>query len=240
METRPPNESDATSEGAAHSPPTAPDLRVRWARIEDAEAVATILAEAFPALYRAMFGTRGNEDAAWLLAEFFRAELLPLQTTRVCERGRWVVGVAMLHLDGSPHHGSARTCWRLLRRQLGLWRGLRAFLGWVLLHFFMDRRIPRDPDLVYIKALAVAETERGRGVGTRLIEDTAQWAREQQRPWLALHVLDSNVRARRLYERLGFRPWHADRARSLWSRFLSRTRPDWSGTLMRRPAQDNT
>jgi GNAT superfamily N-acetyltransferase len=189
-------------------------------------------------MYRATFGTAGSEEAAWLLTELFQAGVLSLEASRVCERGERVIGVALLSVGEPLARGSARAYWRLLRRQLGLPRAPRAFFGGLAVLFFTERRIPKAEELVYIKALAVVETERGRGVGTCLLQDTARWTLEQGRAWLGLHVLDSNVRARRLYERMGFHPWRAASSRSLAARLLARYRPDWSGSLMIRAVQE--
>jgi putative acetyltransferase len=45
---------------------------------------------------------------------------------------------------------------------------------------------------------------RGTGLGTALIQHAVEWARENDLEMLRLGVLDSNPRARALYERLGF------------------------------------
>jgi ribosomal protein S18 acetylase RimI-like enzyme len=45
---------------------------------------------------------------------------------------------------------------------------------------------------------------RGSGVGAALIQHGAEWARQNGVELIALSVLDSNPRARSLYERLGF------------------------------------
>jgi GNAT superfamily N-acetyltransferase len=46
---------------------------------------------------------------------------------------------------------------------------------------------------------------RGAGLGAALIEAAARWARDHGVEIIALSVLDSNPRARTLYERLGFK-----------------------------------
>lgn len=186
-------------------------LQVRAAQPEDAEAIAAILAEAFPGLYRATFGRLGTEEVAWLLTELYRAGMLSLEMTRVCTRGNRVVGIAILHVGQSIGRGTASAYWRLLLLQLGLLRAPRAFFGGLSANAYLSRRIPHAGDLVYVEALAVAAPERRRGAGTRLLEDAAAWARERDRSRLALHVLRSNTGARRLYERWGFHPWPGKR-----------------------------
>jgi ribosomal protein S18 acetylase RimI-like enzyme len=184
-------------------PPT-----VRMATMADAEAIARILAEAFPSLYRSTFGRIEPYAVARLLAALYHAGNLSLETTRVAERSGVVVGVAILHLGKSIGRGTPGTYWHTLQRQLPWWRRLRAFMGGLAANAMLDRRIPRAADLVYIEALAVLAAARGRGVGSLLLQDAADWALENRRKRLALHVLSTNYRARRLYERVGFRPWH--------------------------------
>jgi ribosomal protein S18 acetylase RimI-like enzyme len=54
--------------------------------------------------------------------------------------------------------------------------------------------------------LGVSPHERGRGLGTRLIRELAAWGRTQFGPReLSLFVLRDNMRAYRLYHRLGYR-----------------------------------
>lgn len=55
----------------------------------------------------------------------------------------------------------------------------------------------------YVASVAVAETERGRGVGKALLDATE--ARYPKARWVFLCVSDFNVRARALYERHGYR-----------------------------------
>jgi len=221
--------------GRAQASATGSPWSVRAARSEDAEAIADILVEAFPGLYRWMFGPLRDEELAWLLTELYRAGLVALRTTRVCERGGRVVGAMVLRVGEPLAQGSIGAYWRLLCHQLGLLRALRAFVSSILAYKYLERRTPQAADLVYIEALAVAAAERGRGAGTKLLEDAARWALEQGRTRLALHVLLSNTDARRLYERMGFRPLQ-DGLRPRWARLFARRPPRWAGLLMTRPA----
>ena len=55
----------------------------------------------------------------------------------------------------------------------------------------------------YVASVAVAETERGRGVGTALLDATE--ARYPKARYVFLCVSSFNTRARELYERYGYR-----------------------------------
>ncbi|MDO8680369.1 MAG: GNAT family N-acetyltransferase [Acidobacteriota bacterium] len=56
----------------------------------------------------------------------------------------------------------------------------------------------------HLSVLAVNEASEGHGVGSALLERSAEWAREQQSDRLTLSALVTNARARALYERRGF------------------------------------
>jgi GNAT superfamily N-acetyltransferase len=62
----------------------------------------------------------------------------------------------------------------------------------------------RDAHCWHIIDILLLQSERGRGVGTAIINAVAHAAREQGARELTLAVLVSNTGARRLYARLGF------------------------------------
>jgi GNAT superfamily N-acetyltransferase len=59
-----------------------------------------------------------------------------------------------------------------------------------------------------LETLAVAEAERGRGIGTSLIEECRRLLREEGITHWAVAVVEANAEATRLYEREGFRPFY--------------------------------
>lgn len=68
-----------------------------------------------------------------------------------------------------------------------------------------------DNDRFLIDGLCVADGARGQGVGTALIEAVATRSASLGYRELRLDVIDTNLRARALYERLGFRALHSER-----------------------------
>jgi ribosomal protein S18 acetylase RimI-like enzyme len=56
----------------------------------------------------------------------------------------------------------------------------------------------------HVSILVVAGTAEGRGVGRALLSAAEAWARERGDPFITLNVFAQNVRARALYERLGY------------------------------------
>jgi ribosomal protein S18 acetylase RimI-like enzyme len=59
------------------------------------------------------------------------------------------------------------------------------------------------PDELWLSEIQLSWTARGRGLGSRIIEDLLNRARAAGKP-LRLNVLCANHRAQRLYESLGF------------------------------------
>ena len=66
-------------------------------------------------------------------------------------------------------------------------------------------RADGDVSVVYLVAMWVAPTARGTGVADRLVQRVIAWASEQAVKVVRLHVMQSNGRAERVYERNGFR-----------------------------------
>lgn len=58
--------------------------------------------------------------------------------------------------------------------------------------------------VAYISDIAVDSAFEGQGVGRILLDKAEAWAREQGCSLLTLYVFSNNLRARRVYEKLGF------------------------------------
>jgi ribosomal protein S18 acetylase RimI-like enzyme len=58
-----------------------------------------------------------------------------------------------------------------------------------------------------IDSLVVAKTARGAGIGSALLEYCRRELRRRGVVYWSIGVVEGNVGAERLYERLGFRPW---------------------------------
>lgn len=59
-------------------------------------------------------------------------------------------------------------------------------------------------DEIYLEAIAVCESARGKRVGTQLIEALFLFAKENNFKSITLQVIDINPNAKKLYERMGF------------------------------------
>ncbi|MDD2056970.1 GNAT family N-acetyltransferase [Pseudomonas sp. GD03860] len=63
--------------------------------------------------------------------------------------------------------------------------------------------LSQDRQALYIRELHLIESARGQGIGTHVLEQLADWARERRLPLLRLTVFKSNP-AQGLYRRAGF------------------------------------
>ncbi|MFG3532338.1 GNAT family N-acetyltransferase [Streptomyces sp. NPDC047917] len=106
-----------------------------------------------------------------------------------------LVGLAGYQHDGRALIGGSA---RAVLRAYGHLRGLRRLL---LLALFERRPAPGQ---LVMDGIAVDPGMRGRGIGSLLIEEVAAVASEQHCREIRLDVIDTNPRARALYERRGF------------------------------------
>lgn len=87
-------------------------------------------------------------------------------------------------------------------------RGLARHYGWfsTLWRAPLLSLVERDlaPDVLLMDGICVDRAARGMGLGTALLDAVKEIGREQGLTSLRLDVIDSNPRARALYERQGF------------------------------------
>ena len=85
-------------------------------------------------------------------------------------------------------------------RELGFLRGLLVFL---LFNLSTTQILPEE---MFISVIVVDASMRGKGIGTLLMQAVFRIAQQNQCHAIVLDVIDTNPDARRLYERLGFKP----------------------------------
>ncbi|SLN21623.1 GNAT family N-acetyltransferase [Roseisalinus antarcticus] len=149
-------------------------------------------------LYWAAFGDKlgrvlGPEDRA---RTFIAQVASPDHALCIHDGGR-LIGVAGFHSrQGALVGGGISELANVYGTFGGIWRGLALGL--------LERPLAEDELLV--DGIFVAETHRGRGVGTTLLEALAREAVARSCARVRLDVINSNPRARALYERRGFTP----------------------------------
>jgi ribosomal protein S18 acetylase RimI-like enzyme len=152
---------------------------------------------------------------------------MPGQTIRRAREDDWD-GARALWRDVDDLHASlAPAYFREAARALAEWRELLgsadaavfvaeaeaagrrgpAIVGIVSVRIY---ETPPDPAMVprrrgHVEMLVVSAAHRRRGVGARLMEEVAAWARRQGAAELVLTVWEGNRAAEAFYERLGYR-----------------------------------
>ena len=95
---------------------------------------------------------------------------------------------------------------------------LRSFV--VALPFILDRK---KKDVLELNYLSITKEARGHGVGTSIVKEFIGYAKSKGFLWVLLDVVDDNVRAKALYERLGFRTVKHEKVQRPWSFLLGFT-----------------
>jgi len=160
-------------------------------------AVGRVIAAAFAAKY----GPALRDDPA--LAAALGAILPAGVPCYVGEQAGVIAGAGLLRFYGQWIADGAETAaiWRTLRTHQSAWRAAGSLLRLSLLG--ADGSVDRSSG--YISSLAVDPAWQGQGLGGALLDHLEAVSRAAGKTRLALHVVDSNSGARRLYEQHGFR-----------------------------------
>jgi ribosomal protein S18 acetylase RimI-like enzyme len=148
-------------------------------------------------LYDEAFGkkfslaVRNKEDRKKL---FTRGLALKYAIGAVSQNG--LLGIAGFHAAEGSLTGAIS--YRDLVSQLGFFKGNRAA---VVFSFF--ERKPKPGELV-MDGIAVRSDARGMGVGSTLLDEIRKYAKQHDYNCVRLDVVDTNPKAKKLYEHLGF------------------------------------
>ena len=174
-------------------------LVFRDARADDVAAIP-LMHSAGPAAFDYVFA-RGTRSAQAFLEHAFREGRGQFgHTTHLVGEREGVVVAAGTWFGGESSLAFALTAARQIARFYGL--GAPA----VMLRGLRMEALIRPPPkrICYLAHLGVAPSERGTGIGSRLVEALLARGRAAGLTRAALDVSDENPRAQALYERLGF------------------------------------
>src|SRR5689334_15455043 len=170
---------------------------IRRMQPADRPVVGQVLAEAFADIYAPVVGHDAEFGAA--IAAIFPPEL----TCYVGERTGEICGAAFLTfsaLQSTVGLAEERAIWRALRSRQSVGR---AILSRILLS--LPATAPRaDCATSYLSSFAVRPAWQGQGLGSALLHHLETASRDAGKTRIALHVTNTNWKARRLYERHGF------------------------------------
>jgi len=108
-----------------------------------------------------------------------------------------LIGIAGFHTPNGSLTGGIT--YRHLISQLGFIKG-----NWAALIFSLYDRKPTPGELV-MDGIVVHSDFRGKGVGSRLLEEVVTYAKENEFNRVRLDVIDINPKAKKLYKRKGFK-----------------------------------
>ena len=85
---------------------------------------------------------------------------------------------------------------------------------------YLSVEVHHEPDMnyIYLDDLSVTEKHRSHGIGSALIREAENYAREIGIRDIIFHVEKSNTSALRLYERLGYKVFRDDGSRYLMNK----------------------
>jgi len=147
-------------------------------------------------LYWQAFGTKlgklmGPEPRA---LAFFAETISHDRMLAALDEDGGLLGIAAYQISGRGFSGGGF---------MALWRHYGLGALWRVLPLAMlERTAPADT--LQMDGICVAPTARGQGVGTSLFSALFAFASKQGLARITLDVIDTNPRARALYERLGF------------------------------------
>ncbi len=172
-------------------------VMVRQATVEDLPWMSEILLRGFDDKFGRMLGRRFDR-APQTLTEMGRKWLeWELCTMLAAEADGQPVGILLI-MERDERLGELWQEARIIQQELGLIRTAACVIGLALPHHGINEKV------AYISNFTVDAPFRRHGIGWGLLASAEEWARNQGKEALSLHVAEPNP-ARRLYERFGFR-----------------------------------
>lgn len=178
---------------------TATNVRLRPAEPTpgDGMVVAGYLEQAADGLFRTLLGSPWEQILAEVVVE--PDHTLSYENVLVAEVDGQPVGALSAYSGAAYAEKPDDALWRAAG-----WRRIRLAVAALLAFRFM-RFIGRvEPEAYYVQAVAVDPVRQGLGIGSLLLDAARERAIDAGAAHLALDVAESNVDARRLYERIGF------------------------------------
>lgn len=112
------------------------------------------------------------------------------------ENSSQILGTVGFSVDNTSYLNVS--LWNLTQRR-GYLKGATA---WTVARLMNTKASTNE---LYVSAIAAAPESRGMGAGTVLLEALEEFAVAQKKQQLRLHVIEDNLEARRLYERVGYK-----------------------------------
>jgi len=185
------------------------DILIRPYRASDYDQVIQLMVDAF---YNKI-ASLGNFTKAEIILLFDALDVIPndnFEGIYVAHDEKKILGVVTLKWkDQQAHEIKWGEALKKLYKSFGVFKSSKALVGLSLLEHTLEK------DECYIDNIAVSSEARGKGIGTLLLKkaheistDLAFHHGNVRR--LTLHVVESNDRAKKLYEKFGFTTCRTD------------------------------
>lgn len=170
--------------------------------IHDLDDVAGLIYGTDPELFSRLFGRDQVEAKRKLRNVVVKGHsTFGYPNIQVAAEGRSVRGIIISYrTDEFDRNAEARDFLSLFN-----FAGLIRLMFWDMMIIAKIMTGRSRPDDLYISNISVAEDQRGKGIGTALLDLAQTRARMKKCGRMTLHVSITNPRARQLYERYGFR-----------------------------------
>ena len=175
-------------------------INVRAAEARDSVAVGALFDEAFSSKFvHAIKDTKVRRDF-WL-------DVIQFAQVTVAEREGEILGMTLMSFSESS--GFKKVSARQLVKLLGFPRAVRAAFIFILFGK-LDWKPSRNH--AYLEAISVSSAARGMGVGSLLLAQSKQLAKDRGLQALDLSVVFENQDAKRLYVKQGFELVHSKKS----------------------------
>ncbi len=156
--------------------------------VNDKIAIANIVEEAFWGKLKWFYGKVPKKEAKKLLMESLTYDL----GFYYKEDGKVLGAVLLGSAKAKPFQISKE-----VKSKIGFWKGL-------LLTIFFNTT-PKKTDSLYLNLIAVSGEARGKGIGKKLLDYADDYAKENKFNEINLDVVDNNPKAKKLYQREGYK-----------------------------------
>lgn len=167
-------------------------MNIRKANLEDSQAIATLLMQATGEVIYKFIGVEHYEKARDFLLHFIRMEdnQYSYQNCYVATEDEVIIAACLVY-DGAKLEE--------LRKPV---------LEYIHRHFDANLQIADETQAgeFYIDSLGVAKTQQGKGLGSKLLRFLIDERLYKQGQTLGLLVDKTNLRAKKLYLKMGFEP----------------------------------
>ena len=173
-------------------------IEIRSAAREETHALIDLLLNAFSDKFSYIFNNEFEKAREIFIKYYETMSEEELDTHYVAVEDAIILGAMQLKYKNVVKNTGTVSFTEMVRK-LGIFRGLSATAALAMLDF--DEY---NPDSCYVSFLAVVPESRGKGIGTKLLCHASDFAKSKNLSLLSLQVVGSNIRATKLYKRLGF------------------------------------